>query len=241
MRARTLRRVCAFAIASALLATGCYREHRASPAVDLSETEAAEHPKADAIRLSRTQVGAEVRPEADVQPAPEAPAVKRELLFVVTGFGETPETGGLLERRAAAVEAAVVDALGRAIRQKRRDPKTGTMSPEYRVELSPRLIVVGQLVRGAFQTAIRLTVDRAGKSHDYELCVLNGVLAEPPHDRAIIDEIFQAAGGEFVLQSTGPTPEPGRYRAEVACYRVLPPTAATQTAVKSPPIIATGR
>lgn len=219
--------------------SGCSRTHEspvAGPTADVdveAETTAAPH----AITINSGWVGAEGS-AAVAEPTPAA-RPNRQFAFLVTGIGTEPKSGGAVERKAAALEAAVVDAIGRATREILRDPKTGRAPIEYKAALGPGLTVFGQLVSGAPRTVILF--DRRGRID--ELCAADGVLAHPPHDGRIIQRIFAAAQGKLVLQATRAGHKPGYHAADVAYYRKVGSEATNPADRELPrqPIIATGR
>ncbi len=242
-----------FILSAAGVIVGCMREsRREEPTVQASSTQ--EIPQEALPKPLRTQTPYEPRVE-NVGPMPpepilidlkkltdaagkpidlfEKPWPKRQFTFLVTGIGKAPKEGDPLRRKASAIEAAVVDAIGRACREILRDPKTGRAPVEYKHTLAEGLIVFGQLVSGRPQTVVLL--DHRGRI--YELCSREGILAHPPHDAKIIKQIFQATDGTLVLQATRPTEKTGVFRADVGFYRQASDTPADQD---KRPVIATG-
>lgn len=223
MHTRAIRPSRALAVLVGISLTGCYREARHGapirparshgPPQRVEDVEAVGPAMPETIRIDRTLVGAVPSTRSALPPV--RPTPRRRLAFQVTGFGVEPETGSPVERKNAALEAAVVDAMGRAAREIQRDPKTNRTPVEYRLRISPSLTIFGQLVSGAPQTVVMLT--RRGRI--IELCARNGVLAHPPHDTGVIQRVFAAADGWFVLHGTRATGEPGRYSASVGYYR----------------------
>ena len=235
---RALRPGCTLAVLAVVVA-GCYREARRAEPVAAAPVEQAEPepvgPAPIAIDVGEVEAVETTRPAEAVRPA----AVERRLAFLVTGYGVEPKSGGPVERKAAALEAAVVDAIGRAVREMQRDPKRDRTPVEYKVTLAPGLNVFGQLVGGLPRTVVLL--DRRGRVT--ELCARNGLLAHPPHDSKVVQQIFAATEGRLVLHGTRPADKPGRYAAEVGCYRKVERGSATRPAAggAQPPVIATGR
>jgi len=213
------------------LLPGCQKESRVALRVPPTD-EPAPTTAAAPIEINPIQVGAEGKAEPVPPSEPVRPA--RRFVFLVTGIGVEPTTGSAIDRKSSAIEAAVVEAIGQAAREIQRDPKTGKAPIEYKLDMGSGLTVFGQLVRGAPQTVVLL--DRHGRIT--ELCSRSGVLAHPPHGSRTLQSIFAATNGQFVLQSTHPTDQPGQYGAKVGYYRKVDP-AMTQTAENSePPVIA---
>jgi hypothetical protein len=241
---RRLRTLSAWALVLVLPA-GCYQERKAIKPVAQQpqsqpgpQTVKVERPGPAAptpIEVTPIQIGAEGRIEP-MGPF-QQPEPARRFSFLVTGFGVEPPGGNPVDRKAAAIEAAIVDALGQAVREAQRDPKTGRAPIEYKMDLGPGLTIYGQLVGGAPQTVIVL--DRRGRT--YEFCSRSGVLAHPPYDARVVQQVFAATQGRFVLQATRATEEPGRYSADVGYYQKVGPATNSQPASRQTerPIIAT--
>ncbi|MBN1344173.1 MAG: hypothetical protein JXQ73_15920 [Phycisphaerae bacterium] len=195
-------------------------------------------PGPEPISIDLGQVGAEGE-KVEYLETKEKPWPRRRFTFLVTGVGCESKKGSPVERKAAALEAAVVDAIGRAAREMLRNPSTGKAPVEYRMTLGPGLTVFGQLVQGQPQTAILL--DHRGRID--ELCARQGVLAHPPHGTKIIQQIFAATDGQLVLQATRQADTPGCYTADVGYYQKSKITLGTQptSTREAKPVIATGR
>jgi len=219
------------------LIAGCYREKRQPGPVSVSSPEEPGPPGPKPIEIKGDQTAGN-KPVQFIEPF-ERPWPERRFTFLVTGFGAVPKSGGRVARRAAALEAAVVDAIGRAAREMQRDAKTGKAPIEYELGLGEGLTVFGRLVGGSPQTVILL--DR-GKWHT-ELCACKGVLAHRPHDSAAVEEIFKAAGGKLVLHAARASDKPGFYKADVGYYEAVEggPTTQPGKGAKKRPVIATGR
>lgn len=188
-------------------------------------------PAAPAIEIDQNVIGAEAQP----QPIEtfEKPLPDRRFAFLVTGYGVESKSSNPVERKSAAIEAAIVEAVGLALREMQRDPQTGRVPIEYKLSPGSGLTVFGQLVGGTPQTVILF--ERKGR--DVELCARAGVLAHPPHDAKIIQEIFAATQGRLVLQATRATDQPGRYSADVGCYHTTdsgPATSSTERSGRGP-------
>jgi hypothetical protein len=228
---------CVVAAISVSVIPACLREAREIEPVPVAEDLASTPAQPRAVQIDLHDAGTEV----PIQPLEtfEQPWPKRQFTFLVTGYGAEPRVGNAIERKTAALEAAVIDAIGRAVREMQRDPKTGRAPVEYKKDLSNGLTVFGQLVSGAPQTVVLLS----HRGRAYELCARNGALMHPPHDSKIVQEIFAAAGGRLVLQATRATDRPGRYSADVGYYRQARADAGTRPATdkKNRSIIATGR
>ncbi len=234
-------------VVAALALAGCYNEKRPEPVTSTTQSAdgqglvVAESPditKAlDVPSASPTPVGPEYVIQLDTEgqnlPAeePERDTGQR-LAFVVTGVGREPEKGAVMERRAAAFEAAVVEAIGRAAREIQRDPKTGRSPVEFQMRLGEGLTVFGLLVGGGPRTVVLL--DRRGR--EFELCSTKGVLAHPPHDNRIIQHVFAAAGGRLVLHKTEHDVNSRSCKADVGVYATHEAgVAASQTVVGRKP------
>lgn len=163
----------------------------------------------------------------------KSPSPKRHLAFQVTGYGVEPRVGDAGYRKNSALEAAVIDAIGRVAREIQRDPKSNRTQVEYKLRLSPGLTVFGQLVSGAPQTVLML--NRHGRIT--ELCAGRGVLAHPPHDSELIQQVFAASQGRLALLGTKATRDSGRYAADVGYYRTAgtrPTTASAPSKIERP-------
>ncbi len=237
MRSLGFRAGCVLILVAGALVAGCYREKRPPGPVSMSVPEEPGPPAPKPIEVQVDQTAGS-KPVQFIEPF-ERPWPARRFTFLVTGFGAVPKSGGRVARRATALEAAVVDAIGRAAREMQRDAKTGKAPIEYELSLGEGLTVFGRLVGGSPQTAILL--DR-GRWHT-ELCACKGVLAHRPHDSAAIEEIFKAAGGKLVLHAARVSDKPGFYKADVGYYEAVEGGPATQPGkgAKKRPVIATGR
>jgi hypothetical protein len=220
----------------ASLVVGCYRESVATAPRQSSAatSEPAGPVRPEPIPIDMRRTGA--TDAAKFMEPFQRSWPERRFTFLVTGVGTEPKAGGPVERKAAAIEAAVVDAIGLAAREVQRDPKTGRAPVEYKLNLGPGLTVFGQLVRGMPQTAIVL--DRRGRI--YEMAERNGTLLHPPHDSTVIQQVFTATNGKLVLQATRATDKSGQYCADIGYYETVG-GASSQPATATRPIIATGR
>lgn len=229
-------------VIAAVALAGCFQDARREPvstttqSADAQGLVVAESPDItkglDTSATPSAPVGPEyvIRFDTDTEalPADDATKLARnaqpQLAFVVTGVGSEPEKGTVMERRAAAFEAAIIEAIGRAVREMQRDPKTGRSPVEFQAPIAPGLTVFGQLVGGAPRTVVLL--DQRGR--EFELCSTKGVLAHPPHDNRIIQHVFEAAGGRLVLHKTEHNVSSRSCKADVGVY--VPPGSSPTTA-----------
>lgn len=224
MRARVFPACCIATVLVGGLVPGCGLARRKPDPAPIAQVEPAPVTRANSVEIDMSRIGAE---QSGPLPVPDEPLGRAtQLAFLATGFGVEPRSGNPVERKSSALEAAVIDAIGRAVRELQRDPKTDKRPVEYTFDVGPNLTVFGQLVSGAPRTVVLM--DDRGRIT--ELAARDGMLAHPPHDARVIQQIFAATEGRLVLNATGATDRPRRYRAEVGVYRA--PTATSKPNVE---------
>ena len=137
----------------------------------------------------------------------------RKLTFTVAGFAQRPSAGASQEERAAAAQAAVLDAFCNAVIEARRT--RGQSTSGFVEKLSDRLTLIHRSVDEGSEIEIRL------RSHgiDEVISVRAGVLQHPPRDFELVRDIFAETGGAFALLPIDASVRlGGRYMARVGCY-----------------------
>ncbi len=200
-RARTL------AVTISLLATlaswtGCQSGQAAKQTAD---SQAA----APSVRIDRTENGAALANEQEEEAAHNLP---RTLSFQMTGRAEPADTGATTERRAAAVQAAIMDSLCQAVIEARRT--RGRSTHDFTAELGPRLRVSHRTVNSGGE--VQVTLIAQGTQTTW--IVRDKQLQHPAHDLQLVRQVFEETNGEFSLLGTNWEASRGEYVATVGCY-----------------------
>ncbi|MFQ5429066.1 MAG: hypothetical protein ACE5E1_02045 [Phycisphaerae bacterium] len=187
------------------LIVGCQEPQK--PAADAPRT-AKHYP----VRLDRGDNGAAVHSTAG--PSERDRLQPRRLAFEITGFASgAPDGATQQEQRAAARQAAIIDALGCAVIESRRS--RGLSVDDFTATLGPRLTLTHRTTDDGNEFEVRLTT----RGLEKVLIVRNGVLQDLPNDFDLIHEVFAATHGEFSLLGAEPLGASGRqYAATVGCY-----------------------
>ncbi len=173
----------------------------------VAETEA---PPQDfyAVRIDRT---ADASAAADSTDAPRTPP-PREFLSQLAGVGRAPADNRGPDGRAAAREAAIIEAFFKALIETRRSSTESTAG--FVVDLSDRL----QAARGIEQGVEVLELRLLSRGAETVFQVRGGVLQHPAHDFELICQVFAETQGRYSLISAERLDSPRNYVARVACY-----------------------
>ena len=201
---RPADRLARFVLAAGLCASvgACGRGPQTRTAQDATD-------KPFTLTLNRTDNGAATAPQRS---ADEAAAMPRTLSFEMAGFARAPDSREPQEERSAAAQAAIIDALGKALIEARRS--RGQPDSDFTAQLGPRLTVHHCRVNGGYQVEVTLVA----RGVETSFVVRDGVLQHPPRDLKLIQRIFYETNGEFSLLGTEWLPESKMYVAKVGCY-----------------------
>jgi hypothetical protein len=162
------------------------------------------------VRIDRSDNGAAVQRSRSREDTP--PISPRALAFEMTGFAKPAEPASLQEHRAAARQAAIIDALCKALLETRH--LQGIAATDFTAELSPRLKVAYSKTAAGYKA--RITLVSRGVETAFE--VRDGRLQHPPHDLRLVQQIFEETNGEFALLGADWSVARGGYVATVGCY-----------------------
>ncbi|MCG8407182.1 MAG: hypothetical protein MI923_18445 [Phycisphaerales bacterium] len=163
------------------------------------------------VQIDRQENGAAQSPQEN--PGHESKQTQpRRLAFEVTGFGRQPLAHGTQERRAAARQAAIIDAFCKALIEARRS--RGQPASNFTAKLGQHLTVAHRDIGSGDEFEVRLVAGGAEK----RFIVQDGVLQHLPHDFKLIHKLFDETRGEFSLLPTGPSAAPDTYVANVGYY-----------------------
>lgn len=138
----------------------------------------------------------------------------RALMFEISGVAVLPSDGATQEQWAAAREAAVLDALAKAIMESRRE--AGLSDDNFVEKLAPKLTASRRVSVDGDEFEVRL-IERG---MERLFMIRDGVLLHPPHDFALVRKIFSETGGAFSLLPADMSPT-NRYVARVGCYEAI--------------------
>jgi len=139
-------------------------------------------------------------------------ALPRKLAFEVSGVGRKAPAGATQEQRAAARQAAIIDAFVKALIEARRS--RGQPVADFTAKLGPRLTVIHRTLAGGDEVEVRLLARGVQKV----FVVRDGVLQHLPHDFSLVRKIFEETHGEFSLLPADPATGSDVYVARVGCY-----------------------
>jgi len=146
---------------------------------------------------------------------PTVPAVRsleRRFDFEVAGFAQASAEADA-DQRMAARQAAIIEALGRALIEIRRG--RGQPTDEFTARIGPRLTISRRRLADGYELQVLLVA----RGEETAFIVRDGVLQHPPQDFAILQKVFQETDGEFVLLASDRTLSGDACEARVACYR----------------------
>jgi hypothetical protein len=162
------------------------------------------------VRIDRSENGAAApAAHAGGQKTGDTP---RTLAFEMSGAGKMPESGASPERRAAANQAAIIEAFCKAVIEARK--ATGRPGSDFAVDFGPRLKVSRMAVDGGYESRVTLV----SRGVETAFVVRNGQLQHEAHDFRQVQQIFDATDGEFSLLGTDWSPVKGECVATVARY-----------------------
>lgn len=201
------RRARPLALTISLLATaaswaGCGSGQAAKPTADHQAA-------APSARIDRTENGAALANAKEQEAAHKLP---KTLSFQMTGIAEPAETGATTERRAAAVQAAIMGGLCQAVIEARRT--RGRSTHDFTAELGPRLRVSHRTVEGGSEGQVTLIAQGTQTTW----IVRDKQLQHPAHDLQLVRQVFEETNGEFTLLGTNWEASRGEYVATVGCY-----------------------
>lgn len=166
-------------------------------------------PREYAIRVDCGNNGAAVTSdEVDLAAAADR---QRTLAFEMAGYSEmAPDATP--EQRAAATQAAVIDAFCKALIEAR--ASRGQSNADFSAKIGSRMTVAHRTIDGGYEVRIGL----AHRGVESLFIVRNGVLQHPPQDLTLVRRIFDETNGEFSLLATDASSTGGVALAKVACY-----------------------
>lgn len=162
------------------------------------------------IHIDRNENGAAFR-SGDAAAEPRI-AMPRRLAFEVSGTARAAPAGASQEQRAAAHQAAIIDAFGKALIEARRS--RGQSVSGFTAKLGPRLTVVHRKVGTGDEIEVRLIARGIQKV----FVVRDGVLQHLPHDVSLVRKIFDESNGEFSLLPADRAVRTDVCVAKVGCY-----------------------
>lgn len=145
-------------------------------------------------------------------PVSNPPALPRLLAFEMAGFSRQSTAVQTQEDRAAAAQAATIDALCQALIEARRS--RGQSVTDFTAQLGPRLTVTHCTANGGYQ----IEVDLISRGVKTAFLVRDGFLQHPPHDLRLLQQVFAETNGEFSLLGAEWSPDTSAYVARVGCY-----------------------
>ncbi len=138
--------------------------------------------------------------------------IPRTLSFEMAGFSSSRDSEATAEQRAAARQAAIIDAFCRALIEARRS--RGQTDSDFEARLGPCLTVTHCTTEDGYDVEVKLIRRGAGTT----LLVRNGVLQHLPCDWQLIHRMFEETNGEFSLLGTERAATTDTYVARVGCY-----------------------
>ncbi|MFH1417600.1 MAG: hypothetical protein ABII12_04850 [Planctomycetota bacterium] len=204
-RRRSLFAACNLMLAG-LLGVGC---QSSAKQVETSGTSSADA-QAFCISINRDNNGAAATGARDGTAKPKP--LPRTLSFEMVGSASLSDAGASQKERAAATQAAIIDAFCRALIEARRG--RGQTGSDFTAELGPRLIVQHRSLDDGYEVRVCLTTEGIQK----EFVVRDGALQHEPHELGLINQLFEETRGEFSLLGTDWQPTHGECVATVGCY-----------------------
>jgi len=161
------------------------------------------------IRVDRTNNGAaHTADDTDPTRPSDRP---RTLAFEMVGYSNAAQDA-TPEQRAAASQAAIVDAFCKALIEAR--TTRGQSTADFTAKFGPRMNVTHRTLDDGYEVQISLVY------HGVEslFVVRNGVLQHPPQDLGMVHRLFEETNGEFSLLTTEASSTGGIALAKVGCY-----------------------
>ncbi len=142
----------------------------------------------------------------------ERHAIPRTLSFEMAGFGHLDPDADTPEQRASAGQAAILDALCRAMIEARRS--RGRPDSDFIARLGPRLTISHCSTDEGYDVEVNLIC----RGVETTFLVRNGILQHPPRNLKLIHRIFEETNGEFSILGTDWSPSTRTCVAKVGCY-----------------------
>ena len=173
------------------------------------------------VQIDRSENGAATgrRAKADDGSA----VLPRSLAFEMVGEASASQASST-EARAAAGQAAILDAFVRSLIEARRE--RGQSTADFSARMGHRLAITHKSLPNGYIAEISLIT--GGVENVFKL--KNGVLEGPPADMKLIRKLFAETNGEFSLLATDWSDHRGTCQARVACY--LPAGLSTRLAAE---------
>jgi len=162
------------------------------------------------VRVDRSENGAAL--EGPAGHTSDSIAPPREFAFSVVGSAPVSTTLLSPEGRSAASQAAIIEALGSAIRETRK--ARGRSTTDFTAKIGDRLTFTQKTDGDSREITVCLTY----RGVENTIIVRDGVLRQPPVDFRLIRQLFAETNGEFSLLGTDRTSPDGVVLATVGCY-----------------------
>ena len=162
------------------------------------------------VRVDRSENGAALQAPGGQDSDSIIP--QREFAFSVVGSAPVSTTLLSPEGRSAASQAAIIEALGSAIRETRK--ARGRSTTDFTAKIGDRLTFTQKTDGDSRESTVCLTY----RGVENTIVVRDGVLRQPPVDFRLIRQLFAETNGEFSLLGTDRTSPDGIVLATVGCY-----------------------
>lgn len=162
------------------------------------------------VRVDRSENGAAL--QGPTSPDSDSIILQREFAFSVVGSAPVSTTLLSPEGRSAASQAAIIEALGSAIRETRK--ARGRSTTDFTARIGDRLTFTQKTDGDSTESTVCLTY----RGVENTIIVRDGVLRQPPVDFRLIRQLFEETNGEFSLLGTDRTSPDGIVLATVGCY-----------------------
>lgn len=161
------------------------------------------------IRVDRANNGAAtMADEADRSTSTDA---RRTLAFEMVGLSSAAQDA-TPEQRAAATQAAIIDAFAKALIEAR--ASRGQSTADFTARIGPRM----KFTHRTLDSGCEIQISLLYRGIESLFVVRNGVLQHPPQDLAVIRRLFEETNGEFSLLATDASSANGVAIAKVGCY-----------------------
>jgi hypothetical protein len=141
----------------------------------------------------------------------------RKLAFEMTGFAAPPQSEYYPQDRSAIRQAAIIDALARALIEARR--ARGQTTSNFTAKIGPNLTLSQRSLGKGSEVNLVLMY----RGEEIRFHVINGVLKSPPQDLQVIQRIFDQTNGEFALLGVGCSTQSRSCMARVGGYMPVEP------------------
>jgi hypothetical protein len=160
------------------------------------------------VRIDRADNGAAAVSAASRAVAAQSP---RTFTFEMTGIGKAGRGDASSEDRAAAGQAAIIEAFCNALMEAQ-GKKPGSVP--FEADFGPRL----KVARTTSSDGVRTTVTLVSHGIETRFVSAEGKLQHQPHDLRLVQQVFDATNGEFSLLASSWSPGTGQSVATVARY-----------------------